>query len=285
MHPAVNDASPSLLRRSAHRPASPQPPAQLSMQKFWVNHLCYPLLAFVLAVLVISVFHLDRVVADALYWSEGHQWALKDSWITTTLIHKGGKNLSIAIAVVTFFLLAGSWLTPALRHWRRPLTFLLLATATSSLLVVSAKSLTHIACPWDFNRYGGSLPFMSELDQFLHSDSGRCFPAGHASAGYAWLALYFVGLYRHSGWRWLGLLLAVLMGVVFGVSQQLRGAHFISHDVWTFAISWFTALVWFRLALYRSYKQSLSNSVATTSPVLTSTPSAYAAETGIKVSS
>ncbi|MNV84902.1 hypothetical protein D3C71_1788110 [compost metagenome] len=32
------------------------------------------------------------------------------------------------------------------------------------------------------------------------------------------------------------------MGLLFGFAQQLRGAHFLSHDVWTLAISWFVAL-------------------------------------------
>ena len=30
--------------------------------------------------------------------------------------------------------------------------------------------------------------------------------------------------------------------MLFGFSQQLRGAHFLSHDVWSAAICWLTAL-------------------------------------------
>ena len=36
-------------------------------------------------------------------------------------------------------------------------------------------------------------------------ERGRCFPAGHASAGYAWVALYFFFLAAAPRWRWLGL--------------------------------------------------------------------------------
>jgi membrane-associated PAP2 superfamily phosphatase len=39
------------------------------------------------------------------------------------------------------------------------------------------------------------------------------------------------------------------LGLLFGFSQQLRGAHFLSHDLWTLAICWGTALglfLWFR---------------------------------------
>jgi hypothetical protein len=28
------------------------------------------------------------------------------------------------------------------------------------------------------------------------------------------------------------------LGLLFGTTQQLRGAHFLSHDIWTFALCW-----------------------------------------------
>jgi membrane-associated PAP2 superfamily phosphatase len=75
----------------------------------------------------------------------------------------------------------------------------------------------------------------------------NCFPAGHASGGYAWLAFYFLGVYKQSAWRWVGLGFALSIGLIFGVSQQLRGAHFITHDLWTLGICWFFSLLIFKL--------------------------------------
>lgn len=47
-------------------------------------------------------------------------------------------------------------------------------------------------CPWDLTRYGGDLPFVGLLERRpADMPDTACFPAGHASAGYAWLALYF----------------------------------------------------------------------------------------------
>src|SRR3546814_7721096 len=67
---------------------------------------------------------------------------------------------------------------------------------------------------------------------------GRCFPAGHASAGYAWVALFFFFGGTRPQWRWKGLVAGLCAGLVFGVSQQLRGAHFASHDAWTLMVCW-----------------------------------------------
>ena len=37
------------------------------------------------------------------------------------------------------------------------------------------------------------------------------------------------------------------LGLLFGIGQQLRGAHFLSHDLWSLAICWTVSLVIFRL--------------------------------------
>ncbi|MGL4693355.1 MAG: phosphatase PAP2 family protein, partial [Stenotrophomonas maltophilia] len=71
---------------------------------------------------------------------------------------------------------------------------------------------------------------------------GVCFPGGHSSAGFAWVSLYFVALMMRPAWRWRGLAVGLLAGGLFGVSQQLRGAHFLSHDLWTLATCWAVSL-------------------------------------------
>jgi membrane-associated PAP2 superfamily phosphatase len=78
---------------------------------------------------------------------------------------------------------------------------------------------------------------------FLQPDggSGRCFPAGHASAGFAFFGGYFAfrddapGIAR----LWLGA--ALLAGLLLGIAQQMRGAHFMSHTLWSGWICWSVA--------------------------------------------
>ena len=44
----------------------------------------------------------------------------------------------------------------------------------------------------------------------------------------------------------------LLLGLVFGIGQQLRGAHFVSHDVWTLGLCWFiatTLALWWRRSM------------------------------------
>jgi len=148
--------------------------------------------------------------------------------------------------------LAASLISRQMKLWRRPLAYLLLATLLSTAAVGLLKRWTNVDCPWDLLRYGGDRTYYS---LFMHRPSilgqARCFPAGHASAGYAWTALYFFLLSTRPGWRWWGLGFALGLGALFGVTQQLRGAHFLSHDVCTLMVCWLIALALYLLMLGR----------------------------------
>jgi len=97
-------------------------------------------------------------------------------------------------------------------------------------------------CPWDLVHYGGDRSYHSLLDFSGYARAkGRCFPAGHASAAYAWFGFYFFALRYFPRYRWPVLGLVIMFGLVFGIGQQLRGAHFLSHDLWTAWLCWITA--------------------------------------------
>ena len=55
------------------------------------------------------------------------------------------------------------------------------------------------------------------------------------------MALYFFFLRVAPRWRHAGLGIGLLAGTVFGLAQQLRGAHFLSHDVASMAVCWSVA--------------------------------------------
>lgn len=216
---------------------------------FWRNHLVIPLIIFCTLAFYIELSGVDALLADKIYAWEGGSWALKKAWITETLIHQAGKYFSISLALLVIFALIATYISPRLLKYQRELLFLLCAAAGSSGFVSILKGISHVSCPWDFTRYGGDLPYASVFTQIIHLSGDGCFPAGHASGGYAWLAFYFLGEHKQSRWRWAGLGFALGIGIIFGISQQLRGAHFITHDLWTLGICWFFSLFMYKLML------------------------------------
>ncbi len=207
------------------------------------GHLWVPLALALLASAMLMGAGGDQWLADRLYRLEGQQWALQNAWVTTHLIHQAGKWTSSVAALVAIVLCFHAWRTERAPAWRWPLLYLVLAVAQGTGVVSLLKSLTNMDCPWDLARYGGTRQFIGLFaTRPPGMPRGVCFPGGHSSAGFAWVSLYFFALMVHPAWRWRGLALGLLAGGVFGVSQQLRGAHFLSHDLWTLAICWTVSL-------------------------------------------
>ena len=197
----------------------------------------WPAIAAMLATaLMLSVplqgLGIDQWLADRLYAWEGGHWAWREAWWTSRLVHDGGRLLTV---------LAGAGLAAGLvldhrrqvlsARWRSAAGYLLVTVVLCAVLIAALKRITGVDCPWDLLRYGGvreqALPF---------TGVGACFPAGHAGAGYAWVGLYFALAHAAPRWRHRGLAAGLALGTVFGVAQQLRGAHFLSHDVWALAV-------------------------------------------------
>lgn len=214
-----------------------------------VWHLLLPgALAIVVAIAVMGL-GLDLRLADVFYAWEGGSWSLRSATLTESLIHVLGRNLVAAAWLAVVLAYAATWSRPQWRRLRKPLGLLALSVLLSTLLVSWIKSWSNIDCPWDLARYGGSRVY---LDFFAARPAGMpdaaCFPAGHASGGYAWMALYFFFLSVRPAWRWRGLAVGLALGLVFGIAQQLRGAHFLSHDLWTAALCWSVAVAVHALA-------------------------------------
>ncbi|RZJ19812.1 MAG: phosphatase PAP2 family protein [Haliea sp.] len=166
-------------------------------------------------------------------------FALHGHWLLTRVLHDGAKS---AAWLLVLALCIGIWWPWA---WLQRLpTDRRIQLATGTLLAVfsvsTLKSLSTVSCPWDLAGFGGVVGYSSHWSHLFRPDggSGQCFPAGHASSGFAFVGGYFAfrdvwpGLAR----RWLAVAMAT--GLLLGLAQQLRGAHFMSHTLWTGLVCW-----------------------------------------------
>lgn len=240
---------------SRHEALLPARAREAARQQLW-THLWLPLLAFAAALSILSWLQLDWLLAHRIYAWEGYRWVLKKAFLTEALLHRSGHDLSVAAWVVVL----GTWLIASrresLRVWRMPLGYLTLSVLLATLAVSWVKSWSNVDCPWDINGLGGTRPYIGLLESRPAGlPDGRCFPAGHASGGYAWMALYFFFLMTRPQLRWRGLAVGAGIGLIFGIAQQFRGAHFLSHDLWTAMICWTVAFGLYRLFLYRLFQR------------------------------
>lgn len=182
---------------------------------------------------------MDLQWASWLFHREGDAWSLRHSVLLETVLHRGGRAASQLAWLGVFVATLAHWRKPASAAWTRPAARLLLALLLSSACVAALKAVTQVDCPWDLLGFGGQRPYLPLLAPRPASlDHAACFPAAHAACGYAWVALYFFFLHVAPRWRHAGLAAGLLAGAAFGLAQQLRGAHFLSHDVASLAVCW-----------------------------------------------
>lgn len=224
-----------------------QPSSWRPDRGFWLTHLAIPLAAAVTLLTLLEQTSVDLWLADRWFALEGGAWAWRDHWLAYDVIHHLGKQMVIAFGLVVLTLIALSFRLARLRRWRLPLTYLLTGTAMLPALIAGSKRASPVACPWDLIRYGGETAYQRTFEHsFGLTGAGHCFPSGHASGGFALLALYFAA-YLYARRPELFLLPGLLVGTVFALGQQARGAHFLSHDLWSLSLCWFGALGLFLL--------------------------------------
>ncbi|HKU14701.1 MAG TPA: phosphatase PAP2 family protein [Steroidobacteraceae bacterium] len=208
--------------------------------RLWWSHLNAPLAVFIVLATLFATTPLDVNIARTVFFDSAHsQWVGAESWAINDLLHTGGRwaiRVLVAIALATWI---ASYFHAGMRALRRPAAFLTIAAVLSVGVVGLLKTVTNVDCPWDLVPFGGRFPFVELFaDRPDALRAGHCFPAAHASSGYALLALYFVFRERRPALARLGLALGLLAGLTFGIAQQARGAHFVSHDVWSAFIVW-----------------------------------------------
>lgn len=183
-------------------------------------------------------------------------FALRDHWWLSTIGHDGAKRLAVLVFVGIVWMVfrpMGIW-----RQMPRTQRLEIVVGITLSLLVVTAiKRFSMTSCPWELEAFGGIASHVSHWAWGVtDGGSGHCFPGGHASSALAFLALSLPWLastehhHRRTGQK---LMVAILvLGLVLGAIQTLRGAHYPSHTAWTALIC--AAVAWVNHRLFASYR-------------------------------
>jgi membrane-associated PAP2 superfamily phosphatase len=233
-------------------------PTQISINKkyFIKNHLLFPLIVLSVLLVCMEFTQLDVWLASHFYNTELKLWPYREHWLTQTVLHKAGRYIVYTIGVMLLL----CWLTAfrsksALSGYRKHLTFLLLASLTGPLIITYLKSHTHIYCPWDLALFGGNKPHIRLFDPIDNNLSiGHCFPSGHSGLGFTFVSLYFFFLLAKPTYKYHGLTAGLVAGFIFGINQEIRGAHFFSHDVFALAVCWFSSLLLFMVFFSRQFK-------------------------------
>lgn len=153
------------------------------------------------------------------------------------------KKISVVVWLVCIGLALASMRVRALQPWRQALLTFIVMGGLASWLVQSLKGASPHSCPYDLVVYGGSdfwFPLFDAVTTVVHK--GKCWPGGHASAGFVLIAGYFALREKAPAWARRVLVFSLALGTVMSAVQVVRGAHFVSHNLWSLWLVWATCM-------------------------------------------
>lgn len=223
-----------LIVPDMHSPAATVHPPR------FIHDLAWTLLAMAL-VIAWDALALDRSFAH--WFGDATGFALRSDWFLVNIAHEGARRAAwLVVLVLTLCVWKPFGVMRQLPHARR--VQLVVGILVSLAVISTLKYFSTTSCPWDLAEFGGVARYVSHWSLGLADGGpGHCFPAGHASTGFAFVAGYFA-LRRHApraARLWLAC--ALVVGLLMGLAQQMRGAHFMSHTLWTGWLCWATGWV------------------------------------------
>ncbi|RLB80131.1 MAG: PAP2 family protein [Deltaproteobacteria bacterium] len=207
-------------------------------------HLVVPF--FVGSLAILSEYSgLDVLIESYFFDSQTGSWPYKSLFITNEILHTGGSDLIVLLAAFNAIAIIMSFFVKSIRPYRKHLLFVLIASATGLLIVNILKNTTHIYTPWSLKIFGGDKLYIRVFDTVpFESSVGHAFPGGHSSGGFAVISVYFALFAKNNKYQYYGLVIPLILGICFSITQEIRGAHFLSHDLFSFAICWGSSLAW-----------------------------------------
>lgn len=190
-----------------------------------------------IAILLWDLSGLDLPLAMQAGGPDG--FALRHHWLLTYVLHSAAKYLAWLFLVCLCIFAA--WPVGPLRQLAVSRRVQLAVSALLACTLISLlKAFSQTSCPWDLNEFGGVARHVSHWTGWRTPDggAGRCFPAGHATTGFAFLGGFFALRHELPPLAKAWLVGALAAGLILGWAQQLRGAHFMSHTLWTAWLCW-----------------------------------------------
>jgi membrane-associated PAP2 superfamily phosphatase len=207
------------------------------------------LITALLLIAVIALFQftqLDIIVQNYFYNFQTKSWLIdKSEPILRFFFYDGIKTLLILFAVSILLSLIFSRKKEFVQNYKKGLVIVLLSAIFVPLIIGSLKAISNTPCPCNIIHFDGKYPEVKVFDSypkdFVQDSKAKCWPAGHASGGFALMSLFF--LFKTPRNQKRALVGALVIAWSMGTYKMLLGDHFLSHTIITMIMSWLIILI------------------------------------------
>ena len=151
------------------------------------------LLTTILLIVVICLFqftNLDIFIQSFFYDFESKNWLIdKNEPILKLFLYDGLKKAIIIFNVLILIALIFFRKKQIIQEYKKGLLIVLLSAIFIPSIIGTLKAITNTPCPCNIINFGGTYPDIKVFDKypedFIQKSKAKCWPAGHASGGFA----------------------------------------------------------------------------------------------------
>jgi len=208
---------------------------------------------------IFELSNIDIFIQDFFYNSVTGSWFLihEKGSLLDKIFYSGIKIVIIIFGITILFLYLYSFKKSVifLKSYREGLLIVWLSIILVPVIIGSLKAITNTPCPCHSKDYGGNYPYIKVIDTMPTkiTKTFKCFPAGHASGGFALMSLFFLFKTRKN--KNIALSLAIFIGWNMGIYKMIIGDHYLSHTIITMLLSWLIILVINKIICHLTYKK------------------------------
>jgi len=219
------------------------------------NKIVLTIILLISTIVFFGLSDLDILIQSYFFNFETKEWILNSSKEPYRFIfYDGIKYILIIILLSSILSLVFFQKNVIVKRYKQGIILFIL----SALLILSSVSIlkkqTNMPCPKNEVYFGGEYPSTKVWEKYSQNtrDTIRCWPAGHASGGFALMSLFF--LFNTKRNKFLSLFFAVSIGWSMGIYKMIIGDHYFSHTLITMLLSVLIILILNTIISRRSFK-------------------------------
>jgi membrane-associated PAP2 superfamily phosphatase len=196
----------------------------------------------VLVLIFFEYSHFDIYLQNYFYKFTEKSWLItldKDS-IMHLIFYDGIKRALILFELILLIFLLFFRKKTYIKKNISGLIIVFLSLIIVPLSIGTIKKYSNVTCPASLIQYGGDIHHIKIFERYPEGlkpeKPQKCFPAAHASGGFALLALFFLA--KTNKGRAIAIIFALSIGWLMGGYKMLIGHHFLSHTVVSMVLSW-----------------------------------------------
>jgi len=197
-------------------------------------------------ILFFALNNLDLQIQDYFYSKDSMQWILsKHTEPYHFIFYTFAKKIPLILFMILLFIVIFHRKKTYFIAYKKSIYIVLLSIPLVTGITVGIKNSTNMPCPKHTQEYGGKYPHTAIWQAYKVPyntyNKTHCWPAGHASGGFALMSLFF--LFRRKRTKYLALGATIALGWSMGIYKMLIGDHFFSHTLISMLLAWLIILI------------------------------------------